>query len=452
MKIFIGLFAFLSFSVQAFAGGVFYNSNQSAEYFRTFARNAATDNADIVYYNMSGTTKMKDGLYVNVSNQTMFQKATVETKNNPVTGDKKYTSDNIVWADPNAYVLFKKERWAVFFGFETIGATAVREWNDGLPTFDMLGKINFASAYNAQLAALGYPSSAFVSPAQCYSSSYVKGSSEYFALRLGGAYAVSELFSFALCGRMVYAKQKVQASINAGLTEASATKIADIDYTDKAAGFSGEANFDLFPVKGMTVAFTYEMATPLEFKRSVNGEKNGGGLIADGEKKNLDLPQVFRCGISYNITDALRTEAAMNIYFEKYADLSRLDDSTAGIDSGKSYGNTYEYAFALEYTFSKMFLASSGINYVRIGQEKSATLDISTPGAHADYIGLGIGGQVSPADNFKINLSLAYIGFIKKYWYADAYDRQVAALSGSPASKEYNKNYVNVGLGAEYRL
>ena len=45
--------------LHAAAGGVFYNSNQSAEYIRTFDRNSAIDNADIVYYNMAGTVNLR---------------------------------------------------------------------------------------------------------------------------------------------------------------------------------------------------------------------------------------------------------------------------------------------------------------------------------------------------------------------------------------------------------
>ena len=71
----------------AFGGGIFYNSNQSAEYMRTFERNSAIDNADIVYYNMAGTVKLKEGFTFNLSNQTIFQWATVTTKGNPVVGD-----------------------------------------------------------------------------------------------------------------------------------------------------------------------------------------------------------------------------------------------------------------------------------------------------------------------------------------------------------------------------
>ena len=72
------------------AGGVFYNSNQSAEYIRSFDRNSAVDDADIVHYNMAGTVCLRPGLTLNLSNQTLLQWATVRTLGNPVLGDALY--------------------------------------------------------------------------------------------------------------------------------------------------------------------------------------------------------------------------------------------------------------------------------------------------------------------------------------------------------------------------
>jgi long-subunit fatty acid transport protein len=434
-----------------FAGGIFYNSNQSAEYFRTYERNAATDNADAVYYNMAGTTKMKDGLYVNGSNQMLFQEATVKTENNPVSGDKTYKSDNPVWLCPNFYVLYKQDNWSAFTGIETIGATAIREWKDGLPSLDLAGK---------QQAGFGNPASAgytaletFVgagagsNPANYISRSYLKGESYYAAWRIGGAYAVNNLLSVGAAGRVVYSQQKVEGYIDAGIVISPLSR-AEFDYTDEALGYSGEINMDIFPVDGLTVSFTYEMATPLEFKRNVNGGKNGGGMIIDGEKKNLDLPQALRFGISYNFTEKFRVEFGADAYLEKYADFERLDDPASGIDSDKSYSNTYEEGLAFEYTANRYFLASIGFNLTQIGQKKSGTLDTSIPGAHADYWSVGFGCQVTPVDDLKINLGVGYTGFRNTYKYADKNDRAISPVT----TKEYNKEYVIVAIGAEYRF
>jgi long-chain fatty acid transport protein len=47
----------------ALAGGIINKSNQSADYFRTLSRNAATDYADIAAFNPAGIMQMEDGLY-----------------------------------------------------------------------------------------------------------------------------------------------------------------------------------------------------------------------------------------------------------------------------------------------------------------------------------------------------------------------------------------------------
>lgn len=410
-----------------FAGGIFYNSNQSAEYFRTYERNAATDNADSVYYNMAGTTKMKGGLFVNGSNQFLFQEASVKTENNPLLGDKTYKSDNPVWLCPNLYVLYRQDNWSAFSGLETIGATAIREWDDGLPTLDSLSVLN------------GGPGK-----------SYVKGSSYYFAWRLGGAYAVNNMLSVAACGRIVTSQQHVE-----GYIEGSGNNKIEMDYTDEALGYSGEIGFNVYPVEEMVISFTYEMSTKLDFERNINDGKYGVAAmnLKDGEKKRLDLPQAVRFGISYNITDKLRTEFGVDAYLEKYVNFERLDDSAAGIDASEEYNNTYEEGLTFEYRFNSMLLASIGGNLTQIGQKKSATLDTSLPGAHADYWSAGFGCQVTPVEDLKINFAVGYTAFQDTYKYSDYSDRLLDSMLGSDgAAKEYNKEYIIVAVGAEYRF
>lgn len=62
-------------TTEVYAGSIDYLSNQSAEYIRTFSRNASTD-ADAVHYNPAGTAFMKDGIYFYLSNQTVLKEYT----------------------------------------------------------------------------------------------------------------------------------------------------------------------------------------------------------------------------------------------------------------------------------------------------------------------------------------------------------------------------------------
>ena len=66
------------------AGGLVTNTNQSAMFTRLQSRNASTD-IDAVYFNPAGLTKLGDGFYVSLNNQTIKQTQTI-TKvghNNP---------------------------------------------------------------------------------------------------------------------------------------------------------------------------------------------------------------------------------------------------------------------------------------------------------------------------------------------------------------------------------
>ena len=63
------------------AGGLVTNTNQSAMFTRLQNRNASTD-IDAVYFNPAGLTKLGNGFFVSINNQTITQTKTV-TNNYP---------------------------------------------------------------------------------------------------------------------------------------------------------------------------------------------------------------------------------------------------------------------------------------------------------------------------------------------------------------------------------
>jgi len=458
----------------AAAGGIFYNSNQSAEYIRMFDRNSAVDNADIVYYNMAATPRLKDGWTVNFSNQMIFQKATVRTIGNPVVGDKTYTSDNPVLVVPNFYAAYKKNDWSAFVGIETLGATAIREWKGGLPTLDLMGK---------QLAGYGQPSIANVIGADALahgatpeealaaglsteffpSNSYLKGSSSYVALRVGGAKQINPSWSVAVAGRYVTSQQAIVGSVDGYNTynkynhDFRTHQRAVIDVVDKATGFSGEFALNYTPSDKMVVNLTYEMGTPLNFKTTVHDGKDGNGLFVDGTKAHLDLPQVVRFGLGYQITPELRLSCGANAYMESSVNFDKLDNPQFQVKASDSYRNTYEESVAMEYKVSPRLLVSFGVNLNQIGQRQGSTVDISVPGAHANYMSEGAGFQYEVSKGLKLNVGLAHTAFMNKYKNADGGDRQLAASFAAQGvtiapTKEYNKEYMILAFGVDFHF
>lgn len=480
MKKELTLFGFVV-AVQAAlgAGGIFSNSNQSAEYLRTFDRNSAVDNADIAYYNMAGTVDLDPGWTFNFSNQTIFQRASVRTKGNPVLGDREWVSRNPAWLVPNLYAVHRRGRLALFTGLETIGATAIRDWKEGLPTLDLLGKeqVGYGGAGGPLRAGDAYAAAlqAGLSPAQAQaaavaagldaspypSRSTLKGSSATLAWRHGAAFRVAPWLALAAAGRLVVARQDLVGRVDAACTyNAQGHDLREqarilLDTTDRAVGYSGELGLNLNPGAGMVLSFTCEWATPLTFRTTVREGRDGGGRVQDGARARLDLPRVLRLGLGWQLTPSLRASLGINQYQEASADFSLLANPRNHNDPKRDYGNTREAGVALEYRISRPWLVSLGVNFNRIGQAQAATTDLSLPGAHADYLSLGAGFQVQPRAGLKLNVGLGHTRFLHRYEVADVQgdQRLQAAFAAQGVAiqprKEYDKRYLILAFGLE---
>jgi hypothetical protein len=459
------------------AGGIFVNSNQSAEYIRSFDRNSALDGADIAYYNMAGTARLPPGFTVNLSNQTILQRATVRPLGNPVLGGRTYRSGNPVWLVPNFHAVYRRQCWAWFTTLQTIGATAVRRWPNGLPSMDLAGKLAAGyggaasgriatDAYAAALAAGEAPAQAQAAAAAAGldaasfpSRSWLKGSSYFLAWRLGAACRISPRFALALAGRLVWARQDVTGGVTGACTYDGLGNPAPvlIDVTSRAVGYSGEFGVNIYPAPELTLTLTCEMATPLRFRTTVREGKDGAGRLADGRRSRLDLPRTWRFGLGWQATPSLRASLGLNAYLEHSARMDLLDDPADGIDARRDYRNTYEQCAALECRLGPTWLVSLGVNVNQIGQRRSATLDTSLPGAHGNYLSLGAGARCQATDRLKFNFGVACTGFAHRYRNADAGDQrlQAAFAAGGAAispDKEYDKRYLILAFGIEYHL
>jgi long-subunit fatty acid transport protein len=472
----------LAASIPDLAGGIFSNSNQSAEYIRSFDRNSAIDNADIVFYNPAGTVNLRPGFSFNVSNQSILQRTTVRTLDNPVLGERTYRSDNPAWLMPNAYAVYRKDHWAVFTALETIGATAVRRWPDGLPSLDLAGKraAGYAGGASSTIAGDAYAAAlgAGATPAQAQaaavaasldasafpSSSSLKGSSCFLGWRHGAAWRIGPRWALALAGRWVYARQDITGGAYGACSydrfghDLRTRTRALIDVSSTAMGYSLEIGVNLYPAEGLVLSLGYGMATGLGFRTSVRDGKDGNGRFRNGSLAHLDLPQTWQAGVGYQATPRLRASVGMNAYLEHSARMDLLNDPTAGIDSRRDYGNTYEVATALEYRLGPRWLVSLGTLFTWIGQAKSATLDTSLPGAHANYLSLGTGCQFQASARTRINFGLACTGFTHRYQAADLQgDRSLqagfaaAGVAISPR-KEYDKRYLILAVGLDCHL
>jgi hypothetical protein len=131
----IGL-AITLFASTALAGGIWTNTNQSAQFIRTLNRNASTC-VDAVYFNPAGLTKLEDGIHLHFSNQSIFQTKEVT----PVTAgitylQETYVGDVAAPLFPDVYAVYKSGNLAIGGGFMPIGGGGSADYPDGLPSFE----------------------------------------------------------------------------------------------------------------------------------------------------------------------------------------------------------------------------------------------------------------------------------------------------------------------------
>ena len=177
------------------AGGLVTNTNQSAMFTRLQNRNASTD-IDAVYYNPAGLTKLGNGLFLSVNNQTIFQTRTI-TNNYPYLSPspKEYKGTASAPIFPGLYAAYNAGKFSFSAGFNPIGGGGTATYDKGLPSFEMP-----ISDLVPLLNSEGIPTTAYSA------NIHFKGKSVYFGYQVNIAYKINDMLSVAAGVRLVTAK------------------------------------------------------------------------------------------------------------------------------------------------------------------------------------------------------------------------------------------------------
>jgi long-chain fatty acid transport protein len=177
------------------AGGLVTNNNQSAMFTRLQNRNASTD-IDAAYYNPAGLTRLGEGFFVSVNNQTITQKQKIRSNYEYLTdGGQGYIGDVKAPLFPGVYVAYNTGKLSFSAGVNPIGGGGGAEYKTGLPSFESL-----VANIPPQLTSQGIPTSGYQADI------YFKGSSVYMGYQVNVAYKLSDQVSVALGARLVSAK------------------------------------------------------------------------------------------------------------------------------------------------------------------------------------------------------------------------------------------------------
>ncbi len=397
-----------------FAGGVDNLHNFSAEYIRTFNRNAATDSADAVVYNPAGTVQMEDGSYINLSLQYLDKdyKNKISGTANGQDGTVSQDEPSII---PGLFGLYKKDRWSVYTALTVPSGGGEVVFDQGSATVQVVNRI------------LG----AAVVPVQ---SPKVEAESVAIGVTVGAAYQVCEKVSVSVGARHIKSDKsnKMNFITHNGVNPVPVV----VDYEAEASGWAGIFGLNYRPIKELNLAARYEMKTRLDYKYTINSATNiiGGALLAgqeitDSMKERRDLPALLGLGASYQLTPTLKVDTNLTYYFQE-------DANWAGDEN--DVDNGYDVGISFEYAFNEKLRGSIGYMLTETGIDAEDTIKESPK---LDATSFGTGFAYAFNDNLEINIAVGIATYDD-----DSY------LDATGLTNGYEKEVIFYSTGVQYKF
>ncbi len=210
----------LAATTTATAGGILTNTNQSVDFLRNPARDAAIG-LDGVYSNPAGVAFLPEGFHLAFNWQYAHQTRTIRS-NNPVFalgrkngGLTEKTFEGVADAPciPSIQAAYNKGDWSIQFNFSVPGGGGSCEFADGLGSFEsVVGSIaHQLSGLNKLATALGHTAPG-VSGYDM--DGYMKGRQYYFGIQVGAAYKITPDLSVYGGLRLLYGDATYKAKIS----------------------------------------------------------------------------------------------------------------------------------------------------------------------------------------------------------------------------------------------
>ena len=445
-------------SVSALAGGILTNTNQSVDFLRNPARDAAIA-LDGVYSNPAGVVFMPEGFHLGINWQYAHQTRTITStnpvfqlgrKNNATNPTKIFEGVANAPIIPSIQVAYNMENWSLQANLSVPGGGGSCEFEDGLGSFEsVVGNI---AAMLAPLGATGYDMDG-----------YMKGRQYYYGVQIGAACKVIPNLSLYGGLRMLYGDATYKAKISniqvntahgyvdfgsflQAVTEAGygdqvtpLQKYADgvnLLCNQDGVGFAPIVGVD-YKVGNFNFAAKYEFRTQLRMKNeSTVNEASAIEAVnkyRDGEKVNEDMPALLTVGVEYSPIDIVRISAGWHHYFDR--DASWYNNSQDLLSH-----NTNEFLLGAEWDTTENLTFSAGGQLTRYGMTDEYISDMSFV-VNSYSIGFGF--------NYKLSKKVAVKAAYFQTYYGD-YDR---TDSTTPQIKDtFTRTNRVFGVGCELTL
>lgn len=434
-KSLLASFVLMMTTVSASAGGILTNTNQSVDFLRNPARDAAIS-LDGVYSNPAGVVFMPEGFHLGINWQYAHQTRTITStnpvfqmgrKNNQNSPTKIYEGVANAPVIPSIQVAYNMEHWSLQANLSIPGGGGSCEFSDGLGSFE--SEVGNIASMLKPLGAQGYDMDG-----------YMKGRQYYFGVQIGAACKVVPNLSLYGGLRMLYGDASYKAKIsNIQVKTANGyidfgsylQNITAAGYGDKVAplqkyaegvnllcnqdgiGFAPIVGID-YKLKNFNFAAKYEFRTQLRMKNesTVNeaSEIEAVNKFRDGESVNEDMPALLAVGVQYSPIDAVRINAGWHHYFDKNA--SWYNNSQELLSH-----NTNEFLLGAEWDTTENLTFSAGGQLTRYGMTDEYISDMSFV-VNSYSIGFGFSYKLSQ----KVSIKAAYF-----QTYYGNYDRVTKA-------------------------
>jgi long-subunit fatty acid transport protein len=441
MRKFLAFIASMLITGSLLAGGLVTNNNQSAMFTRLQNRNASTS-IDAVYFNPAGLTKLGNGLFASINNQTITQTQKINSDYKYLTGTpKEYVGNVKAPVFPGIYLVYNTGKLSFSAGFNPIGGGGGAEYKKGLPSFEMM-----IADIPPSLTAQGIPTS------QYSADIYFKGSSVYFGYQANVGYKINDKLSVAIGARLVTASNKYSGylkniSINPNYPAFGAYTggmvLAHNFFTSGATFLNGLASNATLAATGLTNAITGGLspATPLSAMppatvAGVTQLLGAAGISAAG--MNIGTAAATLNAVSPAFTSKANTMTANAAGTQDITvDASQSGTGITPILSA-NYSPTDNLDIAVKYEFkTELNLKTKVVN----GQGGGVFVDGQTVIADMPAE-LSVGVDYRPVK--KLLLSASFDEYFDKNVDYDG--------SESINLNEIDKNFVEYGLGAEYSI
>jgi len=473
------------------AGGLVTNSNGSAAWVRTLSRNA-TLGVDAVYFNPAGLAHLGNGLHLSVSNQSIFQTRTISSDYNYLAGAPvSYEAELTAPFFPTIYAAYQMDKWTFSAGFNIIGGGGSADFPTGLPSFEIpvasLVPILQGSLapIDAGFVGAGQPDPLFRNVTGYNMNASFKGSSNYFGYQVGATYAINDMISVALGGRLVMASNSYEGALSGVTIDApaayggtqtpgdylrfvatvpgidaptqgllngtaaaldAATADASLKATQSGMGFTPIIGVNLHLSDMLNIAVKYEHQTKLELTNET--EVDDVGMFPDGEKVRADLPGMFALGVQVRPIDKLTATAGFNYFLDKPAYYGDVNEAGEQINSeGSIDENGYSYMFSLEYKLMDILGVSAGYSGGNNGVNDNYQSDLGYA-LKSQTVGGGV--FVNLSKMVTINAGVAFVMY-EDYDKAQSYT-PTGFPGAVPFTDTYGKKTMIVGVGVDINL